>query len=128
MAAALLFPNMIVFIYGLIPVRMIFLIMIMFILSLLRFATGQNAGGEAAHLTGLAAGAIYVLYKPWFTKFRLSRKKQSWHRKLEQEQRFEAEVDRILEKVNREGLHSLTAREKRTLQEATQREQRSRRF
>ncbi len=128
MAVALLFPNMIVFIYGLIPVRIIFLIVILFILSLLRFATGQNAGGEAAHLTGLAAGAIYVLYKPWFTKFRLSRKKQSWHRKLEQEQRFEAEVDRILEKVNREGLHSLTAKEKRTLQEATRREQMSRRF
>ncbi|HOK65493.1 MAG TPA: rhomboid family intramembrane serine protease [Anaerohalosphaeraceae bacterium] len=128
MAVAILYPNMLVFIYGLIPVRIVFLVGIMIILSLLRFATGQNAGGEAAHLTGLAAGALYVIYKPWFTRFRLSRKKQKWHRRLEEERQFEAEVDRILEKVNREGIHSLTAKEKQTLQEATRREQLARRF
>lgn len=128
MAAAVLYPNMVVLIYGLIPVRMMLLVGIMIILSLLRFATGHNAGGEAAHLTGLAAGAIYVLYKPWFTRFWLLRKKQSWQRKLEEERRFAAEVDRILAKVNREGIHSLTAQEKRTLQEATKREQMARRL
>jgi membrane associated rhomboid family serine protease len=128
MAVAILYPKMLVFIYGLIPVRIGFLVGIMLILSLMKFAAGQNAGGEAAHLTGLAAGAVYVLYKPWFTRLRLTRKKQHWQRRIEQERQFEAEVDRILEKVNREGLQSLTAKEKQTLQEATRREQMARRL
>lgn len=128
MAVAILYPKMLVFIYGLIPVRIGFLVGIMLILSLMRFATGQNAGGEAAHLTGLAAGAVYVLYKPWFTKIRLTRKKQNWQRRIEKEREFEAEVDRILEKVNREGIHSLTRKERQILQEATRREQAAQRF
>jgi membrane associated rhomboid family serine protease len=123
MAVAIMFPRMMVLIYGIIPVRIGLLVIIMIIISLLKFASGQNAGGEAAHLTGLAAGAIYVLYKPWFTKSRLERKKGSWAKKIERERRFEAEVDRILEKVNREGIGSLSEKEKQTLQEATRREQ-----
>ncbi len=123
MAVAIMFPRMMVLIYGLIPVRIGLLVIIMIIISLLKFASDQNAGGEAAHLTGLAAGAVYVLYKPWFTMSRLERKKGSWAKKIEQERRFEAEVDRILEKVNREGIGSLTEKEKQILQEATRKEQ-----
>lgn len=123
MAVAVLFPRMMVLIYGIIPVRMGLLVVIMIILSLLKFASGQNAGGEAAHLSGLAAGAVYVLYKPWFTKSRLERKKGSWAKKIEQDRKFEAEVDRILEKVNRQGIASLSEKEKQILQEATRREQ-----
>lgn len=123
MAVAIMFPRMMVLIYGIIPVRIGLLVIIMIIISLLKFASGQNAGGEAAHLTGLAAGAVYVLYKPWFTKSRLERKKGSWAKKIEQERQFEAEVDRILEKVNRQGIGSLSEKEKQVLQEATRREQ-----
>ncbi len=126
MAVAILYPRMIVLIYGIIPVRISWLVAIMIILSLLKFTSGVNAGGEAAHLTGLAAGAVYVLYKPWFTKFRLQRKKGTWQQKMNQERNFEMEVDRILQKVNREGIASLTRKEKEILQEATRREQMSR--
>lgn len=127
MAVAIVFPRLIVLIWGLIPIRMAWLVVLLIILSLLKFTIGQNAGGEAAHLTGLAAGAVYVLYKPWFTKSRLERKKGSWKLRMEQERTFEAEVDRILHKVNREGIQSLSQKEKEILQEATRREQMARR-
>ncbi len=123
MAVAVLYPRMMVLIYGIIPVRIGYLVIFMIIVSLLKFTFNQNAGGEAAHLTGLAAGAIYVLYKPRFTMFRLERKKGSWAKKIEQDRQFEAEVDRILEKVNREGIGSLSEKGKKVLQEATRREQ-----
>lgn len=126
MAVAIMFPNLVVLLYGLIPIRMAWLVVLVIILSLLRFAAGENAGGEAAHLTGLAAGALYVLYKPWFTRSRMQRKSGSWKQKMEQEREFEAEVDRILQKVNREGIQSLSEKEKQTLQEATRREQMAR--
>ena len=126
MAVAILFPRMIVLIWGIIPIRIAWLVVLMIILSLLNFTAGRNAGGEAAHLSGLAAGALYVLYKPWFTRSRMQRKSGSWRQKMQQEREFEAEVDRILHKVNREGIQSLSEREKQILQEATRREQISR--
>ena len=127
MAVAILYPRMIVLVYGIIPVRIVWLVVIMIIISFLNFARGENAGGEAAHLSGLAAGAIYAFYKPWFTSLRMRRKKGNWEKKLDEEREFEAEVDRILKKVHREGMQSLSEKEKNTLQEASRREQLSHR-
>jgi len=126
-AVAVLYPRMPVLLYGLIPLRMVWLVVLALILSLLRFTSDVNPGGEAAHLTGLAAGFIYVKYKPFFTGFQLQRRKGNWEKRMEQERAFEAEVDRILKKVHDEGLASLSSREKKILQEATRREQMSRR-
>lgn len=126
-AVAVMYPRLPVLLYGLIPIRMVWLVVLALILSLLKFATGSNAGGEAAHLTGLAAGFVYVKYKPFFTGFQLQRRKGNWEKRMEQERAFEVEVDRILKKVHDEGLSSLSSREKKILQEATRREQMSRR-
>jgi hypothetical protein len=54
----------------------------------------------------------------WFT----GRREGSWERKQEQLRREQEEVDRILAKVSREGLGSLSRKEKRTLQQATERQ------
>jgi hypothetical protein len=93
------------------------------VMSLLFFATGSNAGGEAAHLTGMAVGVAYVLYQPWMTSLRMQKKKGMWSQKIETERSFSSEVDRILDKIHKEGLTSLTDREKEILREATRREQ-----
>lgn len=122
-ALVILCPRMQVYVLGIFPMTILWLVILSIILSLLKFTSGVNAGGEAAHLSGLAAGAVYVLYKPWFTMSRLERKKGSWAKKIAQERKFEAEVDRILEKVNRLGIASLSEKEKQILQEATRREQ-----
>lgn len=42
-----------------------------------------------------------------------------WERKLDEEERLEREVDRILAKVHTEGMHTLTYVEKQTLERAT---------
>ena len=122
-AIAIMFPEMRVMLYGLIPMKMKWLVTLAVIMSLLGFATGDNAGGEAAHLSGMAAGAVMVLYRPWFEGVQLKRKKGSWAKKMEMERDFEAEVDRILDKVHREGMNSLTSKEKHVLKQATKREQ-----
>jgi hypothetical protein len=41
---------------------------------------------------------------------------------MRQEQENQAEVDRILDKIRREGLQSLSSREKRILQSATEKQ------
>jgi len=46
----------------------------------------------------------------------------AWQRRIETEEAEQAEVDRILAKVSESGLQSLTRRERRTLEIATQRQ------
>jgi len=70
----------------------------------------------------MAAGAAYVLLLPRLEKLRLRMHAQSWDKRMEEGRRLRIEVDRILAKVHRFGLHSLTAREKKTLKKATQEE------
>ncbi len=122
-AIAVMYPRMKVLVWGIIPMTMVWLVILIVILSLLNIASGKNTGGEAAHLTGLAVGFLYVTFKPWLTRFRMERSRGAWTQKMQQQQRFQQEVDRILEKVHREGINSLSEREKNILREATQREQ-----
>ena len=95
------------------------------IMSMINIASGTNRGGEAAHLSGLAMGFLYMKYKPWITRRRMERQKGAWAQKVERERNFQSEVDRILDKVHREGVNTLNSNEKRTLQEATRREQKN---
>ncbi len=125
-AIAVMYPRLKVLLWGIIPMTMVWLVVLVVIMSLMNVAAGKNVGGEVAHFSGLAVGFLYVKYKPWLTRFRMERSKGAWAQKMQQEQRFQQEVDRILEKVHREGINSLSEKEKNMLQEATQREQRQR--
>lgn len=122
-AVAIMAPQMKVLLWGIIPMTMIRLVILLVIVSLITIAIGYNAGGEAAHLSGLAMGFLYMKYKPWFTRRRMERQKGAWAQKIERERNFQAEVDRTLDKVRREGINSLSNKEKKLLQEATRREQ-----
>jgi membrane associated rhomboid family serine protease len=127
-ACAILFPHfvLVLFIFP-VPIRVVAVILA--VMSLLTVITrGANAGGEAAHFAGMAVGAAYVvLYARWdrlFTRVRAG----SWEKRLEESRRLQIEVDRILAKVHRSGLHSLTRVEKKILKRATQEEIRRHQF
>ncbi len=91
---------------------------------------GANAGGDAAHLGGAIAGYFFVrnshLLRDFFDVLGDSRdsKRKSAGRKPGPD-RQQAEIDRILAKVSAQGIQSLTDREKRTLADATQRQQKA---
>ncbi|MCC6579665.1 MAG: rhomboid family intramembrane serine protease [Phycisphaeraceae bacterium] len=90
---------------------------------------GDNAGGEAAHLGGAVAGYILIRRLRWLNVADLGRSAgfvDRWKQRQKQAQQqqrhnLDAEVDRILDKVRRHGLQSLTSREKKTLNAATER-------
>jgi len=107
---------------------------------------GSNAGGQAAHLGGAGLG-FFLIRNQWLLRFAGGRsgggggyavgrqgafsrwrerrrrvKAEADHRRLAAE---DAVVDRILAKVRRDGLASLTEAEKATLQHATDRKQRA---
>ena len=121
-ACAILFPQftVIFFIFPM-PIRVLAgLFAVISFLTVIR--QGANAGGEAAHLAGLAVGAAFVVLQPRCDRLILKMRSGSWERRMEEGRRLQIEVDRILAKVHRSGLHSLTRVEKKTLKRATQEE------
>ena len=122
-AAAILMPKLKVYVFGVIPLQLRTFAIILVAISILRFRGGVNAGGEAAHLAGMAAGAAYILWHPQHRKIRVKRKPVEWKKKIHQQRNFQAEIDRILDKVHTQGITSLTRQEKKTLQEATKMQQ-----
>ena len=122
-AGAVLFPKMRVYFFGIVPLSLLTLVIIAAVISTLLLLTGENAGGEVAHLAGMGAGAGYVLWGPLLEKRRTNAKRGVWESKIVRQQLFQAEVDRILDKVHNHGINSLTRKEKKILQEASRQQQ-----
>jgi len=119
-ACAILFPQFVVFIF-LFPVPIRVAAVGFTILYIINILTGtSNAGGDAAHLAGMAAGAFYVLSESWRANLKLKLRTGRWQKKIEAERKLQMEVDRILEKVHRQGIHSLSSKEKKLLRKATE--------
>ena len=123
-AGAVLYPNMRVYFLGFFPIPMKALAIILVVMSLLGVMRGDNQGGQAAHLAGLAAGAVYMLWPRWQqAKKNRQPERIKWESKINQQRTFQADIDRILDKVHRKGISSLSRKEKKMLREATKREQ-----
>jgi len=127
-ACAILFPHFVVFIFLFpVPIRVAAIgLTIMYFYFVITGA--DNAGGHAAHLAGMAAGAAYVFSRSWRDQFTTKIQAGRWKKKMTSQQDLQVELDRILEKVHNRGLQSLTPKEKKILKEATRAEQMRGRF
>jgi membrane associated rhomboid family serine protease len=125
-ACAILFPSIqIILVFFPVPIRVATLLF--FVIAFLSLLSGEGGGiSNAAHFGGMVAGGLWVWLGPKFREARAQTRQRlnegAWERKMRREADDQAEVDRILEKIRREGLGSLTGREKRTLQQATERQ------
>jgi len=128
-ACAILFPQFVVFFFIFpVPIR-IATVVLTFVYFLIVITRGDNAGGNACHLAGMAAGAAYVLSGPWRSKFKIRKTAgQRWEKKMTEQRNLRIELDRILDKVHKSGIHGLTSKEKRILRKATKAEQMRNRF
>jgi len=123
-ACAILFPHFVViFILFPVPIRLAAVILIFLAVATI-VGRGGNAGGEAAHLGGMAAGAAYVFSSAWIDRLMLHVRGFFRKRSTSKQWDLDREVDRILQKVHHSGIHSLTWREKAILKRATETEQR----
>ena len=136
-AAARVAPNMQVLVMFIIPVKL--RIMIWFALAfaaLTLLNKGHNAGGEAAHLGGAILG-FALIAKPSLLNFAdrigsgknkpsLAQRTRQWKNQRQQQAQadLEANVDAILDKVKNHGIQSLSDKEKRILQKATNQQRR----
>jgi membrane associated rhomboid family serine protease len=147
-AFAVYWPENPIYIYGIFPIKAKWLVLFLVGLSLFYSLTGGASGvAHLAHLGGAAAGFFY-LKSPWapspWGEAPRKRKPRQWRvfssgaaksprkeaptapastpaPRVREEQRALDEVDRILDKISQSGLASLTADERRRLDEASRR-------
>lgn len=128
--AAALFPHQRVqLIFPPIPMTLRTMAFVFLGISFFSVLAGSNDGGNAAHLAGAGLGFLLVK-KPGLLNWadRLSTQaiqdgyhKGKYERKVKQEQASREEIDRILAKVSEKGVQSLTNKEKKALQQDTER-------
>ncbi len=122
-ACAILFPKFIIFLFIIpVPIRIGAIVIILYSVVTI-ISRGQNAGGEAAHLAGMAAAAVYIFSESWRARLLFKIRSLMWERKINSRRNLQFELDRILQKVHDSGIHSLTSRERKILKEATKAEQ-----
>ncbi len=127
LAYGMFFPNRIVLVFLLFPMRAKHFVMLFGLMELLAsFSHTADGIGHFAHLGGLAFGYVYLAYEQRalgaLKARRLRRHEEEMRRRVER--RIEADkfvreqVDPILDKIRRHGMDSLTDREREILARA----------
>ena len=129
-ASAMLYPDAIIYLWMIIPIKAKWLVIGMGVYevgALLLRRPGDYVSHEA-HIGGMIAGTIFVLFteqyfiyrvKRWYNQRKYDRDWNRREREREQMNDLKGEVDKMLDKVNKNGLDSLSAQERRWLDEAS---------
>ena len=116
LAYAQIFPDSVFYLGFVLPIRAKHFIVLLFFMEFF-LAQTPSAIARFAHLGGLLTGLIYFKAPELLNFVRFSRQRAS----LPKERRPPLEeVDRILDKIKTKGVGSLTAREKETLEKASE--------
>jgi membrane associated rhomboid family serine protease len=125
MAFAILFPNQLIYIWGIFPVKARYFVIGIGALELIAATSSTQSNiAHVAHLSGMLFGLVYMKYGDWQKRYSLlkadNRKKQRlklvWDREQEK-RKLQNEADAILDKINREGIDALTRSERDRLRE-----------
>ena len=145
LAFALIWPNLPIYLWGIFPLKAKWLVTLMFVMTF-SSAVGQTGDGVAhfAHLGGFVSGFIFLpgnrsfvhrMTKLWKdlknssakrshknSNLKLVREKES-ELNSKKESAISVKVDMILDKIAKDGMSSLTEREKKLLSQAAKKRQ-----
>jgi len=123
LAGAFLAPNVKVLVLFVIPMKLSTMAYLFVALALFAVIRGSsNAGGEAAHLGGAAAGWYFIRnqhHLNGFFDFLGKADPTSKHFALRKRKASHKNIDRILDKIHQKGLQSLSSKEKKILHDAS---------
>lgn len=133
-AFALMFPDRLIYLYFLIPIKAKYLVAFFAVLEFMAsFRYTSDGIGHFAHLGGMIVGYVYIkadfripsffrlsTYVERVKDFKHRRRMKAIDKKREREQRLMERVDQILDKINQVGYHNLTREEKKILEQASQ--------
>lgn len=125
-AYAVLFPNSIIYIWFIIPIKAKWLAVIFGVMEFAFSLGPRDHIAHLAHLGGMAVGYLYLKRERMFGKFisqmRMRRQEYEARVRRKREESLNAvrrEVDEILDKINRVGYDGLTRAEQRRLKRAS---------
>ena len=123
-AFACYFPNSVIYLMMLFPIRAKHFVWVIAAIDLLSAMSGSadaNRVASFAHLGGLATGFLLVRYGARFMGFFAGLEARRREGRLRSDLETRHRVDHLLAKVHREGMGSLTLREKMFLKRASKR-------
>ncbi len=131
LAAAVYFPHIKLLLFFFLPVPIRVAAVLIFgamIVLVLKGDTNQGQfWSDIAHLGGAVAAAVWIWVLPNLSsgiQAQTQRRAEgAWQKKMNIRAADQAEIDRILAKINHRGIGSLTGKEKKTLQDATRAQQ-----
>jgi membrane associated rhomboid family serine protease len=123
LAGAYLAPRATVLVFFVLPMKLATMAYLLVAYSVITmFIHGSNAGGETAHLGGAIAGWYFIRnphHLNGFFDFLGRADPTSKHFALRDKGESQKDVDRILDKIHKRGLQSLTSKEKKILHKAS---------
>jgi membrane associated rhomboid family serine protease len=128
-AFAVLWPNRMVLLWFLIPIKVKYLMMLIVGMDLLVVMAGASDGvAHWTHLGGALLGLVYMrgggtvgFLRRWALGAKSRRKDKKEEKDREEADKLMDEVDRILDKINEVGMDKLTEKERKTLERASSR-------
>jgi len=123
------YPNQIVHLYGVFPLRVKYVVLGLGIFAFFAsLSASPSKVSHITHLSGMIIGIIYILliFKRknihlWYVKMRLKSIQGGQNNEKEKETHIKMQVDKILDKLNDQGWESLTTKEEEFLTHASKR-------
>ena len=127
LAYGLTYPNRLVYLYGIVPIKVKFMVIGMGVIAFFASMTSTNSTvSHITHIAGMVVGLIYLQSKLNFKNLKLwliDRKIHSLNVKISKREnsdhQLQKKVDKILEKLNTEGWDGLTEAEQKVLHTAS---------
>lgn len=126
LAFGMMFPNRMIYIYFLFPVKVKYFVIFIGAVALLSSWGPQSNISHLTHLSGMVIGFLYLKSGFHLKNWRFSVRKrivefktQTRERRSEREIRLRREIDQLLDKINRVGYNGLTEEERERLYEAS---------
>ena len=134
LAYGLMYPNRMVYLYGIFPVKVKFMVLALAVIAFFASMTSPNSTtSHITHIGGMVIGFLFLNFKINAYNFKLwfiNNKIQNLNKRMKKDdfadQELRKSVDKILEKLNEEGWNGLTEKEQQILHEASQRFQQNR--
>ena len=126
LAYGLSYPNRMLYIWGIIPVKSLWLVIIMGAIAFFGLLGNADGISHVTHISGMVIG-YFMLNKKWRWRellFKIRKKTiefqvQRHEEKVAKKFMLKKDIDLILDKIQKEGFSSLTSKEKNKLYDAS---------
>ena len=126
LAYGLSYPNRMLYIWGIIPVKSLWLVIIMGAIAFFGLLGNADGISHVTHISGMVIG-YFMLNKKWRWRellFKIRKKTiefqvQRHEEKVAKKIMLKKDIDLILDKIQKEGFTSLTSKEKNKLYDAS---------